>query len=99
LYNYQNYGPASCAGLPYPGVPATGQNEPHPGVSAATVKANEAALRTPAYGDIGPVGSAYENELVSAVAAPLLRVAPRDVPSLADLLLGPLMRGTAVTLG
>jgi phospholipid/cholesterol/gamma-HCH transport system substrate-binding protein len=96
LYNYANYGPASCAGLPYPGQSA---NYPHPGVSSATVAANEAALRAPAYGDIGPVGSKYENDLVDVVAAPLLKVAPTDVPAMADLLLGPLMRGTAVSLG
>src|SRR3954454_3228343 len=46
LYNYENYAPApSCNGLPYPGEPVTAENEPHPGVSAATVAANEAALR------------------------------------------------------
>src|SRR3954466_3447774 len=96
LYNYSNYGPASCAGLPYPNQAA---NYPHPGVSAATAAANNAAVRASAYGDIGPVGSKYENDLVSVIAAPMLNVAPRDVPSMADLLLGPLMRGTAVSLG
>src|SRR3954470_6457689 len=96
LYQYHNYGPPSCAGLPYPNQSA---NYPHPGVSAAEVNARSAALNTTAYGDIGGVGSSYENELVDAVAAPMLNVAPRDVPSMADLLLGPLMRGTAVSLG
>jgi phospholipid/cholesterol/gamma-HCH transport system substrate-binding protein len=97
LYNYQNYAPGpSCNGLPYPNAPA---NYPHPGVSSATVAANEAALRATAYGDIGPVGSSYEKDLVSIIAAPMLNIAPRDVPGLADLLLAPLMRGTAVSLG
>jgi phospholipid/cholesterol/gamma-HCH transport system substrate-binding protein len=99
LYNYQNYGPASCSGLPYPGVPATAANEPHPGVSNAQLKANMAALATPTYGDIGPIGSAYETDLINVVAAPLMQTAPGQVPSIADLLLGPLMRGTAVSLG
>jgi hypothetical protein len=97
LYNYENYSKSpSCNGLPYPNQAA---NYPHPGVSAATVAANDAAVRASAYGDIGPVGSTYENDLVSVIAAPLLNVAPHDVPSMADLLLGPLMRGTAVSLG
>jgi phospholipid/cholesterol/gamma-HCH transport system substrate-binding protein len=97
LYNYQNYSKSpSCNGLPYPNQTA---NYPHPGVSAATVAANDAAVRASAYGDIGPVGSPYENDLVSVIAAPLLNVAPHDVPGMADLLLGPLMRGTAVSLG
>ena len=54
----------------------TAQNEPHPGVSAATVRANEAALTTPAFGDIGPIGSAFERDSVDIVAAPLMQSAP-----------------------
>jgi phospholipid/cholesterol/gamma-HCH transport system substrate-binding protein len=97
LYNYQNYSPGpSCNGLPYPNQTA---NYPHPGVSAAAVKANAAALTTPTYGDIGPVGSAFENDVISMVAAPLMQTSPHDVPGITDLLLGPLMRGTAVSLG
>jgi virulence factor Mce-like protein len=96
LYQYHSYGPPNCAGLPYPGAPAHYQ---HPGVPSSEVNARAAALQAQAYGDIGPVGSLYENELVSAVAAPILGVAPQDVPSLADVLLGPLMRGTTVSLG
>jgi virulence factor Mce-like protein len=96
LYNYHNYGPASCAGLPYPSQPA---NYPHPGVSSATVRANANALTTPAFGDIGPIGSTNELGFVNVVAAPMLQLAPRDVPPVADLLLGPLLRGSAVSLG
>jgi phospholipid/cholesterol/gamma-HCH transport system substrate-binding protein len=63
------------------------------------VRANAAALTTPAYGDIGPIGSANELGFVNVVAAPLMQSAPRDVPPITDLLLGPLLRGTAVSLG
>ncbi|MFL6241380.1 MAG: MCE family protein [Actinomycetes bacterium] len=97
LYHYNNYSKSpSCNGLPYPNQAA---NYPHPGVSAATVAANDAALRSSAYGDIGPVGSADENDIVNLVSAPMLNVPPQDVPSLADVLLGPLMRGSVVSLG
>jgi virulence factor Mce-like protein len=97
LYNYHNFSKtASCNGLPYPGQPA---NYPHPGVSSATVAANESALNATALGDIGPVGSTDESDLVDVVAAPLLQVSPQDVPPVADLLLGPLLRGSAVSLG
>jgi virulence factor Mce-like protein len=97
LYNYQNFSKTpSCNGLPYPNQAAS---YPHPGVSSATVAAHEKALTTPAVGDIGPVGSVNENDLVGVVAAPLLQVAPGDVPPIADLLLGPLLRGSAVSLG
>jgi len=97
LYNYQNYSKSpSCNGLPYPSQAAS---YPHPGVSASTVAAHQAALTTPAIGDIGPVGSVNENALVGVVAAPLMQVSPSDVPPVADLLLGPLLRGSAVSLG
>jgi virulence factor Mce-like protein len=97
LYNYQNFSKSpSCNGLPYPN---QGASYPHPGVSSTAVAAHEKALTTPAVGDIGPVGSVNENDLVGAVAAPLLQVSPNDVPPVADLLLGPLLRGSAVSLG
>jgi virulence factor Mce-like protein len=87
--------PPSCAGLPMPGVQYT---YPHPGVSQATVNANAAALQQNAYGDIGPVGSAGEQSFVQALASPLLNVSPSEVPAITDLLLGPMLRGAAVSL-
>jgi virulence factor Mce-like protein len=65
--SYKNYGPASCAGLPQPGVKFT---YPHPGVHESTVRANEAAVAQ-TYGDIGPIGSPHEVGLVGAIAGPL----------------------------
>jgi len=88
-------GPQSCAGLPMPGVKFT---YPHPGVSESTVRANEAALRTPAYGDIGPVGSRSEISIVDSLAGQLLGRPSVSVPDFTTLLLGPLLRGSAVSL-
>jgi ABC-type transporter Mla subunit MlaD len=85
----------SCAGLPQPGVKFT---YPHPGVKESTVRANEAALRTPGYGDIGPVGSAGEIGVVDSLAGPLMGRPVNDVPDFTTLLLGPLLRGAAVSL-
>lgn len=91
---YKNYGPPSCAGLPQPGVHFT---YPHPGVQESTVRANEEAASAPAYGDIGPIGSAGEIGVVGSVAGPLLGNG-HHVPSYADLLLGPLLRGAQVSV-
>ena len=84
-----------CAGLPQPGVQYT---YPHPGVSASTAQANAAAMRETAYGDIGPIGSLDEMNFLNAIASPLLDVAPEEVPTITTLLLGPMFRGTAVSL-
>jgi hypothetical protein len=79
-------------------MPGVAYTYPHPGVSQATVNANAAALQQTAYGDIGPIGSAEEQGFVSAIASPLLNVSPENVPTFTALLLGPLLRGTEVSL-
>jgi virulence factor Mce-like protein len=87
----------SCAGLPQPGVKFT---YPHPGVTESTVQHNDAIAHAIAWnGDIGAVGSRAEVKIVGAVASPLLDTAPRQVPSFTDMLLGPLLRGSAVSYG
>jgi virulence factor Mce-like protein len=87
--------PPSCAGLPQPGVAYT---YPTANVPIATANANAAALQQTAYGDIGPIGSAGELSFINAIASPLMNMAPEEVPTITDLLLGPMFRGTAVSL-
>ncbi|MFL6140048.1 MAG: MCE family protein [Frankiaceae bacterium] len=82
--SYRGYGPPSCHGLPSPGSPPPAHGAALPDVP----------------GDLGPVGSAAEQHLVTALVAPVLG-APgaggSTSPGLADLLMGPMLRGTAVT--
>jgi phospholipid/cholesterol/gamma-HCH transport system substrate-binding protein len=49
-------------------------------------------------GSAGPVGSAPEQATVNALAAPLLGVTAAQVPSAAEFLLGPLLRGATLDL-
>jgi ABC-type transporter Mla subunit MlaD len=93
---YANYGPANCNGLPQPG--DNTPNYPSPGVSSAEVEANAAAVGQRAYGDIGPIGSANEIDVINALAGALMNRPVDDVDSVAALLLGPLVRGMEADL-
>lgn len=77
---------AICAGLPYPGQTASAQ------------ASDTAAPTVFSAGDIGPVGSADEKVLVNTVTGAALGVPPTEVSPMADLLMGPLLRGTQVGL-
>jgi len=80
--DYHAYGPANCWGLPWQGA-----RSPDPLPAPA-----------PAAGDLGPVGSAAEQKVIGALVAPSLGGAPdAGAGTLADLLMGPLVRGTAVS--
>ncbi|AXI86554.1 ABC transporter substrate-binding protein, partial [Streptomyces sp. ETH9427] len=48
---------------------------------------------------LGPVNSAAENDLVNELLAPAAGAAPGDLPDWSTLLVGPVYRGTEVTLG
>jgi len=88
--DYHHYGPASCDGLPQAG-PPTAQ-----GGGGASLPSLPSLPQLPAVpGDVGPVGTAAEKSVVSALVAPALGGA--DQADLADLLMGPMMRGTAVS--
>jgi phospholipid/cholesterol/gamma-HCH transport system substrate-binding protein len=78
-----NSGP-NCDGLPS-APPAPGYAPPQP----------SSLLHTDAA--IGLAGSPTENAAVAALAAPILGVPSQDVPSFADLLLGPVLRGEVVS--
>jgi virulence factor Mce-like protein len=83
--SYRQYGPASCHGLPGHGSPPPTQTG---GASLPGVQ-----------GDLGPVGTAAEQQLVAALVAPTLGGSTGDptAAGLADLLMGPMLRGTAVS--
>jgi phospholipid/cholesterol/gamma-HCH transport system substrate-binding protein len=66
------------------GLPTAGQPPPH----------GRPAPDLP--GDVGPVGSPAEQHLVGALVAPTLDGAAAPA-GMADLLMGPMLRGTAVT--
>jgi virulence factor Mce-like protein len=86
--DYHHAGPASCHGLPQQGpAPSGGGGSALPTLPPLPVVP----------GDAGPVGSLAEKRVVSALVAPNLGGAGTDATDLADLLMGPMMRGTAVS--
>ena len=100
-YDPEGIGP-SCATLPNP--PYSQYGTPAPPLPPERVE----STGTEGYhkNRVAPVfdptsgfaGTAAERELLSAVAGPVLGVAPREVPGLTTLLLGPLARGTEVSV-
>jgi phospholipid/cholesterol/gamma-HCH transport system substrate-binding protein len=103
-----HYGP-SCATLPSPPY-----SQAHPGPQPAFLAQREnddgiagshGKYRTaPGYGSAGTAttsgwsGTQAEQEVVDAIAAPVLGVRADDVPDVATLLLGPIARGNEVSL-
>ncbi len=72
-----------CPAVPYLGT------LPRPSVRAATPAAEQ---------DLGPANSPQENDLVNELLAPAAGESPGDLPDWSSLLVGPLYRGTEVTL-
>ncbi len=90
-----------CETLPNP--PYSQANpgpQPAPGVVDDGVESGHGKNRTPVRYDMtsGFAGTEGEQQVVSALAAPVLRTAASEVPDIATLLLGPITRGTEVTL-
>jgi hypothetical protein len=50
---------------------------------------------------VGPVGSSQEKQALDSILGPMLRAqgAPDTVPDIADLLVGPMLRGSQVSVG
>jgi len=75
---------------------------PQPPISAVDdgVTGGHGKFRPRAAPDLtsGYAGTASERSLINAVAAPTMGVAEHDVPDLATLLLGPMARGTEVSV-
>jgi phospholipid/cholesterol/gamma-HCH transport system substrate-binding protein len=90
-----------CETLPNP--PYSQANpgpQPPPGAVDDGVNSTHGKYRTgPGY-DVtsGYAGTLAEQHVVDAIAAPVMRTAPDDVPDIATLLLGPISRGTEVSV-
>lgn len=63
-----------------------------------TIPAPPTGQLAQADGDLGEQNSPGENELIAELVAPTQGLAPSEYPDWASLLLGPTLRGTAVTL-
>ncbi|MCI3154422.1 MCE family protein [Streptomyces sp. GB4-14] len=81
---YDSGGGPRCPSVPYVGA------LPRPAARSASAAAAE---------DLGPVNSPAENDLVNELLAPAAGAAPGDLPNWSTLLVGPVYRGTEVTLG
>lgn len=88
---------ARCYPVPFGGI---GLNDgAGQGTSTATTGTTpaSAALTVPAAG-LGPANSPQENELVNELVSPSLNVPPGNLPSWSSVLLGPIFRGTTVSV-
>lgn len=72
-----------CHGLPMPGEPSIIPSQPGDSSGA---------------GSTNPVGTAAEKSAVGAVVGAMTRQAPDEVSDIADLLVGPMLRGMSVVL-
>ncbi|MFJ6072588.1 MCE family protein [Streptomyces sp. NPDC093065] len=80
---YDSGGGPRCPTVPYLGT------LPRPAARAATPAAEQ---------DLGPANSPQENDLVNELLAPAAGKSPADLPDWSSLLVGPVYRGTEVTL-
>jgi len=71
---------------------------PAAGVAAVAPGATGHPLLPGAGGDLGLANSPQERELVASIAGPAAGLAPDQVPGWSSVLVGPLYRGTEVTL-
>ncbi|MFD7685898.1 MCE family protein [Streptomyces sp. NPDC059781] len=81
---YDSGGGPRCPSVPYLG------SLPRPTALAAGPAAEQ---------DLGPANSPAENDLVNELLAPAAGESPGDLPDWSSLLVGPVYRGTEVTLG
>ncbi|MFC8423146.1 MCE family protein [Streptomyces sp. NPDC057236] len=81
---YDSGGGPRCPSVPYLG------SLPRPTAPAAAPAAEQ---------DLGPANSPAENDLVNELLAPAAGESPGDLPDWSSLLVGPVYRGTEVTLG
>lgn len=80
------------------GLPNSPQSTAYPGTYTAAPAANSTRTAQPSLG-IGAVGSPAEQQMISGLLAPVMRLPSSKVDAgLADLLAGPLMRGMVVGL-
>jgi len=94
---------AHCYSAPFRGI---GLNDGSPNSPAASLTTSPGvgsgqgagSLQVPA-GGLGLPNSPQENELVNELLAPGLNMSPGQLPSWSSVLLGPLYRGTTVSVG
>lgn len=90
----------NCRGLPDPAVPApeVPVNDGYDYGARPAAPPGGAAVTSAAYqpADMGYAGTAQERAVVDALVGPATGVPPDRVPPAADLLWGPLLRGTVV---
>lgn len=93
-----NLGP-HCYAVPFGGIKLDdGASAPNPGQPVVpTTTAAAGSLPVPV-GGLGLPNSPQENELVNELLAPGLNVPPDQLPSWSSVLLGPLYRGTTVSI-
>ncbi|MCX2922888.1 MCE family protein [Streptomyces sp. NEAU-W12] len=89
--SYDSGGGPRCPRVPYPGASARPAVQAPAGTGAGT--------RAGADDDLGPANSPQENALVNELLAPAAGRSPADLPDWSSLLVGPVYRGTEVTLG
>jgi hypothetical protein len=75
-----------------------GMSGPNCGASAAAASASAIRVRGNEVGATGSAGSAEELAAVRSVAAQVTHLPPSQIPDLADLLLGPLLRGSVTVI-
>ncbi|MFI7347922.1 MCE family protein [Streptomyces sp. NPDC049936] len=80
---YDSGGGPRCPSVPYVGA------LPRPTARTASTAADQ---------DLGPANSPSENDLVNELLAPAAGESPADLPDWSSLLVGPVYRGTEVTL-
>ena len=80
---YDSGGGPRCPSVPYVGA------LPRPTARTASTAADQ---------DLGPANSPSENDLVNELLAPAVGESPEDLPDWSSLLVGPVYRGTEVTL-
>ncbi|MET8900508.1 MCE family protein [Streptomyces sp. NPDC004538] len=80
---YDSGGGPRCPSVPYAGA------LPRPTARTASTAADQ---------DLGPANSPSENDLVNELLAPAAGESPEDLPDWSSLLVGPVYRGTEVTL-
>ena len=83
-----------CYGLPNPPRPWPGNHFRDGTKAPGSASAIPSFLVDP---QSGTSGTSAERDVVDALVAPQMGMAPRDVPDLATLLFGPMARGTAVS--
>jgi phospholipid/cholesterol/gamma-HCH transport system substrate-binding protein len=80
------------------GTDAPASHTPGSATPGTTSSATTSSTTVAATGGIGTANSPQENELIAELIAPTVGVAPSQFPDWGSLLLGPLLRGTQVTV-